>query len=252
MDHQIDLSFKAKTKKEALAHLEEALRIDPTNLDARLVGLEYLADRKEKIEALEGYIQDNYQLLQEQAKKEKVNFNRDYVGHFYGILETRSHMRALNMLAEIYRNEKMTDMAIKTYKEMLRLNPNDNLGARYRPMILYMLTGNEKEMKFLIKNYKEESPGMQLPYLFLLILRKDEDPALKLYRKLQQKNPDFTRIIMARGFREETHDRVFSQGAYRPGTEEEMAQFIIELQEEFIFNPKGYVYRWLYENKNLK
>ena len=249
---QVELAMTAKTKKAALEHLQEALRIDPSNVDAKVGQLMHLSTTKEKIDRLEEIIQENYAYLQEVAKKEKKNFNKDYVGHFYGILETRSHISAMYLLANWYRLENMNELAIKTFQEILRLNPNDNLGARYQLMTMYMLNGNEKEMKFLMKNYKEEGLSMLFPYLLLHIMRKDEKKALSLYRKLQQENPGFTKLIMARGLKEEIMDEALFTGAFRPGTASELAQIIFNHDLEYLLQADSYIYRWLYENKNLK
>ncbi len=59
----------------------------------------------------------------------KDTFEED-VGHFWGILETRPYMRARAGLAECLWADGKHDEAIEHYKDMLRLNPNDNQGIR--------------------------------------------------------------------------------------------------------------------------
>ena len=57
-------------------------------------------------------------------------FERD-VGHFWGLLETRPYMRARAGLADALRALGEREAAIAHYRDMLRLNPNDNQGIRY-------------------------------------------------------------------------------------------------------------------------
>lgn len=56
---------------------------------------------------------------------------KEYAGHFWGFLETRPYMRARSGLAHTLLKLGDTDGAIDHFREMLRLNPNDNQGIRY-------------------------------------------------------------------------------------------------------------------------
>jgi tetratricopeptide (TPR) repeat protein len=52
-------------------------------------------------------------------------------GHFWGVLETRPYMRARQGLAQCLWEAGRREEAAEHYREMLRLNPNDNQGVRY-------------------------------------------------------------------------------------------------------------------------
>ena len=54
-----------------------------------------------------------------------------YAGHFWGFLETRPYMRARAGLAATLNALGEVDAAIGHFRELLRLNPNDNQGIRY-------------------------------------------------------------------------------------------------------------------------
>src|SRR5271165_6961048 len=56
---------------------------------------------------------------------------REYAGHFWGFLETRPYMRARAGLAHTLLKLGDEDGAISHFRQMLRLNPNDNQGIRY-------------------------------------------------------------------------------------------------------------------------
>jgi tetratricopeptide (TPR) repeat protein len=52
-------------------------------------------------------------------------------GGFWGILESRPYMRAMNGLGLTAWKNGRIDEAIGIFKRMLKLNPNDNQGVRY-------------------------------------------------------------------------------------------------------------------------
>jgi tetratricopeptide (TPR) repeat protein len=67
----------------------------------------------------------------------------DYVGKFWGHLETRPYMRARLGLAMALWARGACEHAISHAREMLRLNPNDNQGVRYA--LAAWLAGSEEE-----------------------------------------------------------------------------------------------------------
>ena len=56
---------------------------------------------------------------------------KEYAGHFWGFLETRPYMRARAGLASTLLQLGDVDGALAHYRDMLKLNPNDNQGIRY-------------------------------------------------------------------------------------------------------------------------
>ncbi|HXA70914.1 MAG TPA: hypothetical protein VNW24_10720, partial [Stellaceae bacterium] len=56
---------------------------------------------------------------------------KQYAGHFWGFLETRPYMRARAGLAGALLKLGDVDGALAHYRDMLKLNPNDNQGIRY-------------------------------------------------------------------------------------------------------------------------
>jgi tetratricopeptide (TPR) repeat protein len=55
----------------------------------------------------------------------------EYAGHFWGFLETRPYMRARAGLASTLVQLGDIEGALAHYRDMLKLNPNDNQGIRY-------------------------------------------------------------------------------------------------------------------------
>ena len=57
----------------------------------------------------------------------------DDIGDFWGLIETRPYMRARLSLAQALWGAGNRDEAAEHLIDMIRLNPNDNQGARYQP-----------------------------------------------------------------------------------------------------------------------
>jgi tetratricopeptide (TPR) repeat protein len=80
----------------------------------------------------------------------------DEAGHFWGIVTTRPYMRARLGLAECLRGMGRTNEAIGHYKELLRLNPNDNQGVRDILLPVLLAAGRDDEAGTLLAQYKDD------------------------------------------------------------------------------------------------
>jgi tetratricopeptide (TPR) repeat protein len=76
-------------------------------------------------------------------------------GHFWEILETRPYMRARKGVAECLLEMRRYDEAIAHFRELLRLNPNDNQGNRDVLSAVYLETGRNAEALDLLNQYPE-------------------------------------------------------------------------------------------------
>ena len=148
----------------ALAH--KALTISPLCADAYVLLAEEQAKSAE--EALEYYrkgVEAAEQVLGPKGFKE-------YAGHFWGFLETRPYMRARAALAAILNALGNVDAAIGNYRDMLRLNPNDNQGVRYELASCLMKSGDTEALKELLKEYDEDGSALWLYTQALLAYRE--------------------------------------------------------------------------------
>ncbi len=143
-------AMSAESPDEAAELLAEALRIDPQNPDALLMlvsGLEMTM--QERIAALEMITDIAAQRLGEEAFEELPP-------HFWGHLETRPFMRAVEELAETLREAGHLEEAAEAYGHMLRLNVGDNQGARYELLPCLLALGRLEEARALQAQYSEE------------------------------------------------------------------------------------------------
>jgi tetratricopeptide (TPR) repeat protein len=83
---------------------------------------------------------------------------QEYEGQFWSFLETRSYMRAcegvVNCLWEVDRHEE----AIEVCRMMLKLNPNDNQGMRYRLASMFLDMERHAELEQLLDEYRRRFP----------------------------------------------------------------------------------------------
>jgi len=81
----------------------------------------------------------------------------DYVGEFWGFLETRPYMRARYGLASALWERGARAEAIEHLREMLRLCPGDNLGVRYVLSAWLIEAGRDDDLDALFKTYRGDS-----------------------------------------------------------------------------------------------
>ena len=149
-----ELAFEAQeaeTEAQARKLAKRALAKDPDCVDALavLAGIESDSPRK-MIEGLKKAVAAGERSL-------GAAFIKKNKGHFWGLIETRPYMRALEQLAALLRAEGLNLEAIKHYEKMLKLNANDNQGVRDPLLGLYLATGNLEGARKLLKDYEEDS-----------------------------------------------------------------------------------------------
>ncbi|MFH0795893.1 MAG: tetratricopeptide repeat protein [Candidatus Omnitrophota bacterium] len=118
---------------------------------------------------------------------------KEHAGHFWGVLETRPYMRARLGLAQTLWEMGEHEEAIRHYREMLRLNPNDNQGIRY--ILVYSLDRlsryNELEDHLESKEYQDDcAPDWLYTKALLRFIKTGPSPeANSLLDKAKKFNP---------------------------------------------------------------
>lgn len=103
-------------------------------------------------------------------------------GHFWGINRTRPYMRARAALAQTLWESGKSEESIGHYREMLRLNPNDNQGIRYVLAACLGELGRWGELEELIdRTGSRNDLGPNFVYLRLLLrfVREGDSPAAR-------------------------------------------------------------------------
>ena len=81
-------------------------------------------------------------------------------GEFWGHLETRPYMRARLALAQMLDELGRREEALDHYRELLRLNPNDNQGVRYLLLPALLEQHRAEEADRLLKDYAGDIQAM--------------------------------------------------------------------------------------------
>jgi tetratricopeptide (TPR) repeat protein len=145
----------------------EALALSPDCADAYVLLAEETTESAEEARDLfEKGVQASKRALGEA-------FFEENAGHFWGILETRPYMRALAGLAQSLEVMGETKQAMEHFRELLRLNPNDNQGNRFEFARVLLKEGADEELGELLDRYKEDETAAWLYTRALWIFRKE-------------------------------------------------------------------------------
>lgn len=122
----------------------------------------------------------------------------EHAGHFWGFLETRPYMRARVGLALTLLKLGDEDGAVSHFRDMLRLNPNDNQGIRYLLAGCLLRRDEADALKELLAAYEDEGTAFWLYTQALLAFRDGGDGdkrATKLAREALRANEHVPGIL---------------------------------------------------------
>ena len=152
-------------KRLALAH--EALTISPNCADAYVLLAEEEADTVQRAFA---YYEQGVAAGEHALGKE---FFEENAGDFWGILETRPYMRARQGLADALWRLNRKEEARDNFRELLRLNPNDNQGIRELLLALLLEMERDDEARQLLDQYPDDWTAVWLYTCALLEFRQN-------------------------------------------------------------------------------
>lgn len=173
-------------------------------------------------------------------------FKKDNKGHFYGIFETRPYIRGLFAKADYLILDCKIKQARDVCKEILKLNENDNTGARYLLMAIYAFLEEENDMLKLYKKYPEENLEMLFP-LFILYYKQGDDKKAKEYLdRINKANPDFIKFFKG-AMKENTK---VPDGYYSKGDSSEVIMYF--RQYDFLVGTIPTIDYYILENSKKK
>jgi tetratricopeptide (TPR) repeat protein len=143
-------ALEADNLEEALALVNEALRLDPGCLDAQRLTLSLTPlPASDKIPLMQ-------RLLLAFEERMGEEFFAENKGRFWGVIETRPYMRAMQDLGEALAGLERFDEAIEVYERMLELNTNDNQGVRDDLLGIYLAAGKPEMADALLKRFPSD------------------------------------------------------------------------------------------------
>lgn len=175
-------AWDATDRKKRIALAKKALTVSPNCADAYvLLGMDVAKSPEEALALFQKGVDAGRQALGSEGFAE-------FSGHFWGFLETRPFMRAMQWkgltLTELGRHEQ----AIETYEEMLELNPNDNQGVRYLLASSLLARDDIKPLRKLLEKFKDDASAGWLYTQALLAFREKASNANELALEAWESN----------------------------------------------------------------
>jgi len=179
-------------RRVTLAH--EALEISPDCADAYLLlAEEATLSLEEARELLEQGVAAGERALGPEP------FEGD-VGYFWGLIETRPYMRARAALAETLWALGGGEEAVAHQRELLRLNPNDNQGVRYRQAEYLLALECYEELDELFAAYEDDGAAAFAYTKALAAFHRqgDSSEARTLLAEAREQNPHVPAYLSGR------------------------------------------------------
>jgi yecA family protein len=207
-DELVYRAWEAPSRKRAIDLARRALELSADCVDAYLMLADLEAETDEEAIAL-------YRKAVETGRRTlgKKAFRED-VGHFWGLIDTRPFMRAMDSLASSLRYTDGEPEAIEIWREMLHLNPGDNQGARYRLLALLVEMNRNEEAEVLIEEHGEDFLADWAYARALLAFRSEGDTARsrELLAAALAKNAHVPHYLLARKKLPKTREEFISPG----------------------------------------
>ena len=163
---------------------KQILEIEPDNFEAKQALFSYLP-RPEELYELE-------KLEREELKKlDPEEMESEYIGN-------HSYLRLKADLAGKYVRNAFFTKAEKQYKELLEMNPNDSLGARFELMNVYAHLEKYDEAKAFLDEHEKEyrlNDLLLVPMMLVALKVGENEVAEDYYRKLLKENSDVTKFL---------------------------------------------------------
>ena len=220
----MDLAEDAENRgddAEALRLVRKAIKLDPSDLDAEL--MEIRLGEKNPLN-----IQKRIRLAADRGRRQLEKdgfFEKEYIGDFWGVMETRPFMRVRSAYVDVLKECGMLRQAAREAEDMIRLNTNDNLGMRFTLMHIYAALEEPGPAEELLKKYSEHEEGQMLLPLALLYYKLGETDRAESYIKRLNKAVEGTRQFI-RDYMEKNLVKklrqILKKPGYSPFTEEEL------------------------------
>ena len=143
-------AWGASSRKKRVDLARYALEISADCADAYvLLATETAKNQRQKADLFEQGVRAGERALGKE-------FFEEAAGSFWGLIETRPYMRARHGLAVALWSLAERGAAIEHARELLRLNPNDNQGARDVLLEWLLTEGKDEEAGALLERYKTD------------------------------------------------------------------------------------------------
>lgn len=200
---------------------------------------------------LENNLLKKQQLLEQGLQKEKERltkskiFQKENIGSFYTIYETRPYIRGLYLLANLYITDGKIKLAENSCKEILKLNKSDNTNSRFLLMAIYAHIEKEKELLELTKKYDYECLESLIPLMTLYYKQNNYTKASHYLTKINELNPNFKSYYKD----EILEDNYYNKDYYQRGSTSEV--IIYHNNYSFLLNQTYTINEFILKDGNI-
>jgi tetratricopeptide (TPR) repeat protein len=180
-------AWERNTSRSRIALARKALGISPLCADAYVLLAEEAQSIEEARDLYAKGVEAGELALGPRGFKE-------YAGHFWGFLETRPYMRARAGLASTLVQLGDVGGALAHYRDMLKLNPNDNQGIRYILAGCLLKQDNYGALKELLAAH-EDGSAFWLYTRALVAFRESDEQAAALVKDALSANEHVPAIL---------------------------------------------------------
>ena len=216
---------RKKTGDERYRIIKRILRMEPDNITAACMEIEYLA--KNGDDRVHHY-EDLTRKATAQLEAKGV-FSEENIGKFWSMPATKPYMfLRLSYLESLLAARKLR-LAAKECEEMLRLSEHDALGRRYQLMFIYSAIEEGDDAIRLYQRYEEGVALMYLPLTMLFYRLGKMKMARNFLHELAAVNSD-TEAFFERGVRGDLPTRAPGRhaGSFAIGTMEEFGEAVTD------------------------
>jgi len=239
----MELARNAQDDAQALKYVKKALGCDPYDFDAVYMMHDLTTQTwHELAQELEKEIGKAKRYMEGEGY-----MTEDYIGHFWGFVETRPYMRLRYHYFEILAGLGMYRKAIEEGEDILRLNRNDNMGVRFSLCHLFaMLEDEENALKLWDRFENHDSSHFILALAVLYYKQRKFEQSKEMLERLQKYNKDTKKFLKAiEEKRLEEHIAAMHEGMYRAVSIEELINAVIE--NDYLYKSVPGFFHWAYE-----
>jgi len=222
---------RKKTGEERYRIVKRVLRMEPNNITAACMEVEYLAKNAD----------DRVHLYEDLARAATARlraeglFAEKNIGKFWSLTATKPYMfLRLSYLDALCEARKLR-LAAKECEEMMRLSEHDDLGRRYRLMFIYATIEDGDPAIELYQRYEEGVAMMYLPLAMLFYRLGKMKMARNFLKELSATNSDAA-ASLARGPAGARPRRARGRhaGSFAIGTMEEFGEAVSDNEFAFV------------------
>ncbi len=176
-----DIVFRAYSVKgrKQIHMARKALQVDPNCADAYILLAERTPARDKQLEYYT-------QALRAAERTLAPEIFETEAGHFWEVVQTRPYVRARFRLAECLNKMSRLQEAAEHFRDLLRLNPDDEQGARFWFWPCLLRLGKDQEVERLLKQNKGDRGGCTWDYTRALLTFRQKGDTVTARRHLDQ------------------------------------------------------------------